>query len=200
MDAAKEESYFHNKFGRYSLDEKVSMLNAAEDENLLYAVKSFQYGVDAGLYICIRYEKEEEYSLVWKLLHSLSYGGLGGKLSSGYGKFHLEEVPDEETKIFEAPLDVESSAFKYFMALSMCLPREMEMERSIEKAFFQLMKRGGFISTKENSNSNRKKQTIYMIVSGSVFRKTFEGMICDVSAGGMHPVYRYGKPLFMGIY
>ena len=44
-------------------------------------------------------------------------------------------------------------------------------------------------------------QILLMIEAGSVYKNAFEGDIYDVSDknNGTHPVYRYGKPFFMGV-
>ena len=40
---------------------------------------------------------------------------------------------------------------------------------------------------------------MYVFAAGSCFKNEFEGDIYDVTNGGSHPVYRYAKPLFMGV-
>ena len=45
----------------------------------------------------------------------------------------------------------------------------------------------------------RRKKDLYVFNSGSTFTEKFEGDICDVSSGGAHPVYRYAKPLWLGV-
>lgn len=44
-----------------------------------------------------------------------------------------------------------------------------------------------------------KKQTQYFLTAGSVLQHTYQGELCDVGIGVPHPVYRYSKPLFMGV-
>ena len=38
-----------------------------------------------------------------------------------------------------------------------------------------------------------------MIKSGSCFKENLDGEIVDVGSGEAHPVYRYGKPIMLGI-
>ena len=38
-----------------------------------------------------------------------------------------------------------------------------------------------------------------MINAGSCFEDKFVGDVIDVSKDGTHPVYRYGKPIMIGI-
>lgn len=44
-----------------------------------------------------------------------------------------------------------------------------------------------------------KKQTQYFLTAGSVLQRTYQGKLYDVGIGVPHPVYRYSKPLFMGV-
>lgn len=37
------------------------------------------------------------------------------------------------------------------------------------------------------------------VTAGSVLQHTYQGELCDVGIGVPHPVYRYSKPLFMGV-
>ena len=62
----------------------------------------------------------------------------------------------------------------------------------------QLARRGGFAST-EWMETLIKKQTQYFLTAGSVLQRTYQGKLYDVGIGVPHPVYRYSKPLFMGV-
>ena len=44
-----------------------------------------------------------------------------------------------------------------------------------------------------------KKQTQYFLTAGSVLQHTYQGELYDVGIGVSHSVYRYSKPLFMGV-
>ena len=44
-----------------------------------------------------------------------------------------------------------------------------------------------------------KKKELYSFKAGSCFSHKFDGHIFDLSEGGNHPVYRYAKPLMMGV-
>ena len=179
--------------------EKVSMENASDDEiNNLYAVEVFKYKKGSGLYFFVGYEVDEDFEMISKLMKSISYTGMGGKVSSGYGKFKLSvDVPSKEiVKNFE-----NIGNYKDIMSLSLCLPNEDELEHSLDGASYTVVKRSGFIASSKYADTFRKKKDLYMLEAGSVYKNTFEGDIYDVSDknGGTHPVYRYGKPFFMGV-
>ena len=199
LDIKAEADLFGENLGESVLMEKVSMETASEDEvNNLYAVEIFKYKKDSGLYFFVGYGADEDFEMISKLMESISYTGIGGKVSSGYGKFKLSvDIPVKEiVKKFE---DIDN--YKDIMSLSLCLPNEDELEQSLEGASYTVVKRSGFIASSKYAYTFRKKKDLYMIEAGSVYKNAFEGDIYDVSDknNGTHPVYRYGKPFFMGV-
>lgn len=199
LDVKAEEENFRKNFGKFSLIEKVSVLDLKEgEESRLYALETFTYKKESGLYIFVSYEKDDDFKLLREMFESLSYTGIGGKVSAGYGKFKLrEDVPDENiSKYF-----IDIKKFKKFMSLSICLPKEDEIERKLENASYSVVKRSGFIASDTYSNTFRKKRDFYMLEAGSVYENEFVGDIYDISEKdfGSHAVYRYGLPFFMGV-
>ena len=76
---------------------------------------------------------------------------------------------------------------------------EGELDEVIAGADYLTVKRSGWVGSVSYADSMRKKKDIYMLTAGSVFSRRFSGDIFDVSDGGKHPVYRYGKPMLMAI-
>ena len=128
------------------------------------------------------------------LLEALSYTGIGGKKSSGMGKFVLKygKMPDDYIKYMGKKSDKN-------ILLSVALPKEEELSVVLEGASYQLEKRTGFVASTGYADEWRKKKELYVFSAGSCFEKSFAGDIYDVSDGGNHPVYRYAKALFMGV-
>lgn len=93
----------------------------------------------------------------------------------------------------------ERQAGPVFMALSVCLPREEELEEALEQANYLLLKRSGFVAFETYAKEQLRKRDLYVMQAGSCFRKQFAGDVYDVSDGGSHPVYRYAKPLFLEV-
>lgn len=91
------------------------------------------------------------------------------------------------------------SKSKKKILLSTALPKDEELESALENASYQLEKRSGFIASSTYAEEWRKKKDLYVFAAGSCFDNTFEGDIYDVSDGGKHSVYRYAKPLFLGV-
>lgn len=193
LDVKEENEYFSNNIGRHNLVGKAK-INIGEDANP-YVVDTFVYGEKSGLYVCVGVDNGELEDFVKEIFTSLSYSGVGGKISAGYGKFELEIVPATET--FVKRLDI--TAYKKYMSLSISLPSDDELEHVLKAADYLLIKRSGFVSSETYSETLRKKRDKYCMAAGFVFEKKFEGSILDVSNGGTHPVYRYAKPFIMGV-
>ena len=48
-------------------------------------------------------------------------------------------------------------------------------------------------------NTAAKKQTQFFLAAGSLFSQKYHGELFNVYNGGAHKVYRYSKPLFLGV-
>lgn len=73
-----------------------------EEDTLPFRVGTYFYYPDCGLYIILGYTKKEEKYLAEELLESLAYTGIGGKKSTGLGKYILRPVKLPE--VFERHL------------------------------------------------------------------------------------------------
>lgn len=154
-----------------------------------------------GLYGILAYETEEDKDWLLRLLEQLGLSGIGGKRSSGFGKFHFEEDGiDLEDPIFK---DDEilyglltDQQVTCYMSLSALLPRQEEIA-TVKKGTFKLVKRSGFVTP--DGDPVQKKLDLYMVEAGSCFPTKLSGSIADVSWRSSHPVWRYGKGLFVGL-
>ena len=161
-----------------------------------YSVGTFRFADGWGLYVIVGYDDEEYLYLVMDLLISLGFSGIGGKRTSGLGKFELMNAKLPKSMI-ERIRENDSGGFYETLSAGMC--SDEEMEDVCDGARYALLKRGGFVSSYTYSTGMVKKRDMYVFKSGSVFRKTFEGVLKDVSNGGGHPVYRYAKPIFLEV-
>ena len=130
-----------------------------------------------------------------ELFENLSYSGIGGKRSSGYGRFEVTVSGGGEPLIQK----LQTMNAKKYMSLSVSLPAERELDEVIAGAEYLTVKRSGWVGSVSYADTMRKKKDTYMLAAGSVFSRRFSGDIFDVSDGGKHPVYRYGKPMLMAI-
>lgn len=127
-----------------------------------------------------------------QLMMSLQYSGLGGKRSSGYGRFDLEilALPSE----LDGRLTTQENSV--VMTLTTALPVDEDLEIAMENGKYLLKKSSGFAFSESQKNLLRK-QDLYKFQAGSTFSKTFKGQIVDVRPVGFeHPVWNFAKPLF----
>lgn len=171
---------------------KVAVRGKKETEP--YHVGAFYFQEGNGLYVILGYENEEDKYLFEDLMIALSYTGIGGKKSSGFGKFELNfgKLSNE----FEQKLKSKSPNK---MLLSVALPTESELESALEKSSYILEKRSGFVASDSYAEEQRRKRDMYVMGAGSCFEHEFVGDVYDVANQGSHPVYRYAKALFMGV-
>lgn len=165
-----------------------------EDDTLPYRVGTFYYAPGCGLYVVIAYKSDNELSMAEELLETLSYTGIGGKKTSGMGKFNFRK--GKPSKELEERLCKKSARS---MLISVALPKEVEINQAMENASYLLEKRTGFVASIDYALEWRKKNDLYVFTPGSCFTNRFLGDIYDVSNGGNHAVYRYAKALFLGV-
>lgn len=200
----KLDEYFAGKFdvlNAADFDElgdfymKVSASVRGEEETKPYRVQTFYFKEGNGLYIIVKYASEEILHLFEDLLLNLSFSGIGGKRSSGMGKFelHTGNIPMCLEKRLE-------KTGRNYMTLSISLPKRDELSQVMEGAEYLLCKRSGFVASEQYCEKQMRKRDMYLFQSGSCFCQRFEGDIYDVSSnGGHHSVYRYAKPIFMEV-
>lgn len=194
MHIAEEVRYFHENFGSSELIEKVHIVEGKDNEP--YSVSIYRYGENAGLYMIAAFESDEEYYLLSDLMDALGYEGLGGERSSGYGRF--EAINGKMDPQLQGRLE-DASSYKLFSTLSVSIPQEQEMEAVVPQSRYKLIKRSGYVYSAAYAETFRKKRESYLFDSGAVFGQKYSGCLLDVSCDGAHPVYRYAKPLFMGV-
>lgn len=181
-----------SSFGKTEM--KVSASIRGEEETKPYRVAVYHFNPKCGLYILAGFANDAANMLFEELMERLSYSGIGGKRSSGLGKFAFltAKMPEE----LERRLHCDCGTY---MTLSCSLPLESEMEAVLEDASYLLEKRSGFVASAAYAPEQQKKRDIYVFAAGACFKKRFAGDVYDVSDGGAHPVYRYAKPVFLGV-
>lgn len=169
-------------------------VRSGEEDTQPFRVGTFNFNEGSGLYVILAYEKVTEKELFEELFEALSYTGIGGEKSSGLGKFVLRT--GTLSVDYRRRLDAKTERN---MLLSVALPRQEEMELALEEAAYILMKRSGFIDSQTFAPEVQKKRDMYVMGAGSIVRYQFKGDVYDVAPEGKHPVYRYAKPLFLGV-
>lgn len=204
--ASEMESYLQERnisaqpdFGK---EELRTQYNAREKRP--YGIGAYHFMPDAGLYLILSGDEELAEKLE-PLIKLLGMAGIGGKRSSGFGKYIFEDAPldlsDENTyggddvALYKMLCAGHSNCY---MALSSFLPEKLEVG-DISSGTGKIIKRGGFAWSREMTGP-AKVSSVYMMASGSCFSKRLEGRIADVNNGSApHPVYKYGKGLFVGL-
>lgn len=135
-----------------------------------------------------------KHKLLDMLMDSLQYSGIGGKRSSGYGRFTVEklDIPDE----FSKNIVVNDSEYGVYMTLSTSIPNNDELDVVLPTAEYLLEKSSGFAYSSTSRNL-LKKQDLYKFAVGTTLTKTYNGNIFDVRPDDFpHPVWNYAKGLF----
>lgn len=161
-----------------------------------YPVGVFYFGKGWGLYIILAYTDDDVLRFAEELMESLEWSGIGGKRSAGLGKFSL--YPGRLPDSFLSGLKTRAEAGQY-MTLSVSMAAEDELKEAVASAQYSVIRRSGFVASAEYADTLVRKKDFYMFRAGATFGKTFGGVLQDVSSGGNHPVYRYGKPLFLEV-
>ena len=193
LDVIQELNRFQKGLGRREI--KVSASIRGMEETTPYRVGIYRFWPESGLYLIAGGETREDIEIVEGGLDALRLSGIGGKRSAGLGRYELkpEKVPED----FLRRLQVQDGSV--YMALSVCLPKEEELEEALNQADYLLLKRSGFVVSETYAKDQMRKRDLYVMQAGSCFRNRFEGDIYDVSGKGAHPVYRYAKPLFLEV-
>ena len=137
-----------------------------------------------------------------KTVELLGLGGIGGRRSSGFGKFVLRKAPfalndgcsGDAGVLYELLNNNESSLQ---MTLSILCPVEQQLD-AVKQGAFSLMRRSGFVYNSE-TGGYEKRSSVYMIKAGACFARRIDGQVLEFATGAGHPVYRYGKALYMGL-
>ena len=180
-------------FGHFEMKTAASI--RGENETVPYRIGTYYYNSGNGLYIIVGYQGEEILEMPEQLLTHLSFSGIGGKRASGFGRFQLfsGKIPSGFCERLER-------TGERYMALSVSLPKEEELESALKGAEYLLLKRSGFVSSEKYASEQMRKKDLYVFKAGSCFSERFHGDIYDVlDKCGRHPVYRYAKPILMEV-
>lgn len=182
-------------------------VNLRENEPLPYFVGSYVFDKNAGLYFLCGVEDDNEEDIAWinELLKQLGMTGIGGKRSSGYGKFELADdywdvTPDGG--IYDDDIAISEMLYNEESSIQLCLAPVCPLAEDIaavKQGAYKLVKRGGFISSPVVGES-MKRDSVYMLAEGSCFAKRLQGSLLKQEVDGLpHPVYRDGVGMFVGL-
>ncbi len=192
FDPVRELERFN--LGTPGLQAKVNLVRDRGGDAEPYFVGGYSFASNAGIYFITQGSYDIE-----PLLEQLGYAGLGGKRTSGYGRFTYRAVP------FSLPgLGGDSGAGStvprnLLLSTSVPLPGELD-DKLLEDARFKVVRKGGFVQSTVHHARQQKKRDLYAFAAGSAFSRKFEGGVFDVNATpGAHAVYRYARAMWMEV-
>lgn len=171
-------------------------------DTLPYQVGLYRFHDGCGLYFLASCREYQDCIWLSSLVSALGINGIGGKVSSGYGKYtitdeiYLNEFFDDQTKWLYTALTRNTNSA---MLLTTSLPADSEMDTALDGASYQLTRRGGFVVSNTYADTPRKKLTQYFLSAGSVVTNRYSGDIYQIGFQGNHQVFRYSKPMFLGV-
>lgn len=178
---------------------RVSKTSSEKAEPYFVAGKTFLR--DAGFYLMTEMD-EATYPDFDDVLESLGETGIGGKRSSGFGKFEVIKClfvdGDHFTESESALKKLWLQDGDLFINLSALLPEATEID-VVKNGTYALIQRKGFVYSDDYANETVKRKQVTMINRGSSFEEKIKGRLVDLSSNGRHPVYRYGKGLYIGV-
>lgn len=187
LDAVEALRTFREGVGSGGILTKVNLRRENRDEAEPYHVGGFRFNEGAGLYFLVK----GEYDLV-PLLETLQYSGLGGKRSAGYGRFAFEV---RDCDWLEGETGVPQGVR---VLLSSAAPAVDELtDELLQGASYALVKRSGFVQSRDYAPVPLKKRDLFAFDTGSMFKTAFSGDVFDVAVDGSHPVWRYAKAFWM---
>ena len=186
-----------NRFGETTLLQKVS---CREEEPLPYFLGAFSFYEDSGFYVVALFDDEANVNFFENILQSLGLSGIGGKKSSGLGKFSLNKViplddgTNDDLCALNQMLADENSAWQ--MNLSSLIPAADEVA-TLKQSFFKLKRRGGFVSS--HGTGYVKKDNVCVATAGSCFPTRLKGTLVSLGNVDGHEIFRLGKAVYAGL-
>ncbi|WP_196593205.1 type III-A CRISPR-associated RAMP protein Csm4 [Pectinatus sottacetonis] len=178
----------------------IEKVNCRGEESLPYFMEQVHIKANCGLYFIAATAGSDDIKLLDKLLQLLVYTGIGGKRSSGYGKFtYTKEVlkdnndGEDTSNLYHL---LAKSQGQVYMSLSNMIPAQTEIDQ-LQEGSYRLLPRGGFITDENYSTVPLKRNRYFAVMHGSCFKQPLAGTVIDVNDNGSHPVYRYGKGIYV---
>lgn len=187
----------------FGTKQAMTQVNMRGEKSRPYYVGSYQFMSNTGLYIIARFTDDTSRELFEAILELLGLSGIGGKRSSGYGKFELADDPIQLES--EGIYKDDSALYALLhnnqgnmMCISACVPTSDEVA-TLKQGSYKLQKRGGFVGS-AGSMTQVKRNSYYVVKEGSVCPKALVGQMLTITGDSLlHPVYRNGMGLWIGV-
>lgn len=175
-----------------------------DEDTRPYQVETFRFFPNCGLYFLAACNTKEQFQELYQLVQALGLSGIGGKVTSGLGTFSVEpmvmlrDAQDQQLRWLQKALARPNP--KHYLLLTTSLPQEDELATALENAQYQLVRRGGYVQSDTFSNTPQRKSTQYFLSAGAMLTHSFSGALFNTVKSGKHPVYRYAKPIMLGVF
>ena len=196
IDSAMEIPFF----GQFLTAQRVSLRT---EKSRPYVVGSFKFAPEAGLYCIVGAENDDDIDRIKSMFESLGYTGIGGKRSSGYGQFIVED----EFELDEFPLCGDDDVALYqllhqngpiFMSISAVTPVADEIGE-IGNGTYKLMRRSGFVYS-ESIAETYKRNSFSALQEGSCMLKALQGQVIELNhEKSPHPIYKNMTGFWLGV-
>lgn len=206
---------FHGPFVASSEDDLGRMLEAEDCEAIMkttpyqhvfiprghegdsqpYYVDKIFFHQQAGLFFLLHADDDETRRQVKAAMRLLADSGIGTDRNVGNGQFSWAH----DTLALNVPERGDMD-----LNLSIYCPAREEVADGLDKAYYGLVKRGGYISSPEDeANQSIRKRSVYMFTEGSLFPRfpNRMGKIVDLKpikyTAVEHPIWRDGRAIFV---
>lgn len=187
-------------FGQYLTAHRVAL---REEKSNPYVVGSFKFAKNAGLYSIVGVKRIEDLDRVKRIFESLSYTGIGGKRSSGFGQFIVEDEFELDTipaygSDAVALYNLLRQKGSMYMSISAITPKIDEIN-IVSEGTYKLIKRSGFVYS-ESISAPYKRNSFYALQEGSCMPYPLEGQMVELhSDKSPHPIYKNMKGFWLGV-
>jgi len=171
---------------KYLAFEEVPQVQVSRtDDPEPFTVKYLQFAQGAGLWFLAKFKDESIYQQFKEVLEFTGkVTGIGGKKSSGAGKFEVNE--DEkalnEIEKYVNIWEINPTENNPALCLSICNPKDIEESKIIQTSFYQIINRRGFhYSQDQRWRAFVKKKPVGMILAGSLLMRNIKGRLIDVT-------------------
>jgi CRISPR-associated protein Csm4 len=181
--------------------QRVKIPHELEDsESQPFYLEKLYFKEGTGLYFIIQTDKtgeEKECFLnnLMGVMRLLGDNGIGLQRNLGNGRFEAKR----EKLTIEVPSNPNA-----VVSFSLYCPQQKEIQENVLKnSFYQLIKRGGWLSSPENEDFiSFRKRSVHMFTEGSVFpfsNLDVKGHVWDLKPEkvDMHEVWRDGRSIFL---
>lgn len=181
-----------------------TQVNMRGPQSRPYYVGNYRFMPNAGLYVIMGFSNDSQKDFFDELIELLGYTGIGGKRSSGYGKFELADDPtllaegfyEDDVALYDM---ISTPKESIRMCMSTCVPQNAEDIGLLKEGQFKLKKRSGFVVA-NGASTQMKRNSYYALAEGSVCPGDIEGAVIAIESESLpYTVYRNGRGFWIGV-